>query len=233
MAKKLVAYYRVSTEKQERSGLGLGAQRHEVAQLAAREGATIIAEYTEAASAWKDSLKNRPQLQRAIDHATAAKATLVIAKLDRLARSVYVTQLLKRAGVSFMCCDMPSANSLTIDVIAAVNEDESKRISIRTRDAMAAAKREGRSFGTPANLRPEVARRGRELGAKAAHERAMTAYGHVAPVIAELSAAGKSYGSIAADLNARGYVTRRDRSWTKVQVARVLARSLATEASAA
>jgi DNA invertase Pin-like site-specific DNA recombinase len=224
MAKKLVAYYRVSTKKQERSGLGLGAQRFEVEALAAREGATIIADYTEAESAWKDSLKNRPQLQRAIDHAKAAKATLVIAKLDRLARSVYVTQLLKRTGASFTCCDMPNANSLTIDVISAVNEDESKRISERTRAAMADAKRDGRTFGTPANLRPEVAQRGRELGAKAAHERALTAYEHIAPVIAELSAAGKSNGSIAADLNARGYVTRRDRPWTKVQVARVLTR---------
>lgn len=226
MAKKLVAYYRVSTKKQERSGLGLEGQRHDVSTLATREGATIIAEYTEAESAWKDDLRNRPQLQRAIDHAKAAKATLVIAKLDRLARSVYVTQLLKRTGVSFACCDMPSANSLTIDVIAAVNEDESKRISDRTRSAMAAAKRQGRSFGTPANLRPEVAQRGRELGAKASRDHAAAAYEHIAPVIAELRASGKSNGSIAADLNARGYVTRRDRPWTRVQVARVLERWL-------
>ena len=231
MAKKLVAYYRVSTKKQERSGLGLDAQRHDVEQLAAREGRSIVADYTEAESAWKDSLENRPQLQRAIDHAKAANATLVIAKLDRLARSVYVTQLLKRTGVSFTCCDMPNANSLTIDVIAAVNEDESRRISARTRSAMAAAKRQGRSFGTPANLRPDAARLGRELGAKAARERAVTAYEHIAPVIAELSNAGKSNGQIAADLNARGYVTRRDRPWTKVQVARVLQRYAETAAA--
>jgi DNA invertase Pin-like site-specific DNA recombinase len=224
MAKKLVAYYRVSTKKQERSGLGLDAQRHDVEQLARREGRNVIADYTEAESAWKDSLQNRPELQKAISHAKAANATLVIAKLDRLSRSVYVTQLLKRTGVNFTCCDMPNANSLTIDVIAAVNEDESRRISVRTRSAMAAAKRQGRSFGTPANLCPDAAQIGRQLGAKAAHERALEAYEHIAPVIAELNAAGKSNGCIAADLNARGYVTRRDRSWTKVQVARVLSR---------
>lgn len=225
MAKKLVAYYRVSTKKQERSGLGLDAQRHDVEQLAAREGCTIIADYTEAESAWKDNLKKRPQLQKAIDHAMAAKATLVIARLDRLARSVSVTQELKRSGVSFTCCDMPAVNEVVIDIMAAINEDESRRISARTRSAMAEAKRRGRSFGTPANLSPNAARLGRELGARAARERAVTAYKHVAPLIVELNASGKSLGQIAADLNGRGLVTRRDRSWTKVQVARVLRRS--------
>ncbi len=225
MAKKLVAYYRVSTSKQERSGLGLDAQRHDVEQFAERERCDVLAAYTEAESAWKDSLQNRPELQKAIAHAKAANATLIIAKLDRLARSVYVTQLLKRAGVNFTCCDMPNANSLTIDVIAAVNEDESRRISVRTRAAMAAAKRQGRSFGTPANLRPEAAREGRALGAQAARENAARAYEHVTPVIADLRSSGKSNAQIAAELNARGYVTRRDRAWTQVQVGRLIARS--------
>jgi DNA invertase Pin-like site-specific DNA recombinase len=224
--KKIVAYYRVSTSKQERSGLGLDAQRHDVEKLARREGCEIIGTYTEAESARKDSLQNRPELSKAIAHARAANATLVIAKLDRLSRNVYMTQLLKRTGVHFTCCDMPDANSLTIDVIAAVNEEESKRISERTRAAMAAAKRQGRTFGTPANLSDEAARRGRLLGAHAARRKALAAYEHVTPVVAELHAAGASYGKIAAELNSRGYVTRRDRPWTPVQVARVLSRTL-------
>jgi hypothetical protein len=116
-------------------------------------------------------------------------------------------------------------NEVVIDIMAAINEDESRRISARTRSAMAEAKRRGRSFGTPANLSPNAARLGRELGARAARERAVTAYKHVAPLIVELNASGKSLGQIAADLNGRGLVTRRDRSWTKVQVARVLRRS--------
>src|SRR5579872_6555942 len=173
MGKKLVSYYRVSTAKQERSGLGLDAQRHDVEQFAKREGCEIVASYTEAESAWKDSLQNRPELQKAIAHAKAANATLVIAKLDRLARSVFVTQLLKRAGVRFTCCDMPNANSLTIDVIAAVNEDESRRISMRTRAAMEAAKRQGRCFGTPTNLHPAAATLGRRLGSEAARQHAL------------------------------------------------------------
>lgn len=223
MSKKLVAYYRVSTAKQERSGLGLEAQRHDVEEFTKREGRSIIGAYTEAESAWKDSLQNRPELQKAIAHAKAANATLVIAKLDRLARSVYVTQLLKRAGVHFTCCDMPNANSLTIDVIAAVNEDESRRISVRTKAAMDAAKRQGRRFGTPSNLRPDAASVGRLLGSQAAQRRARTAYEHVSPVIVELRGAGKSNAQIAAELNARGYVTRRQCQWNKVQVARVFA----------
>lgn len=223
MLTKIVAYYRCSTRQQQRSGLGLAAQRHDVERLAARENANILATYTEAESAWKDSLKNRPELQKAIAHAKAARAVLVIARLDRLARSVYVTQLLKRTGVKFMCCDMPTANELTIDVIAAVNEDESRRISVRTRTAMAAAKRDGRTFGTPENLSPEAARRGRKLGAVAAHERAVEFYSNVVTRIAELRASGLSNGHIARTLNAQGYVTRRNSQWTPVQVARALA----------
>jgi DNA invertase Pin-like site-specific DNA recombinase len=225
MAAKMVAYYRCSTKRQQRSGLGLDAQRHDVEQLAAGDGATIIAEYSEAESAWKDSLGNRPELQKAIAHAKAARATLVIAKLDRLARSVYVTQLLKRTGVAFTCCDTPYANPLTIDLLAAVNEDESRRTSARTRAAMAAAKRQGRVFGSPGNLRSDQARLGRALGAKAAHAKALAAYDHILPVIVELHALGKGIGEIARHLNDRGYVTRRGCEWNKVQVSRLLARA--------
>jgi DNA invertase Pin-like site-specific DNA recombinase len=222
MPKEFVAYYRCSTKRQERSGLGLEAQQHDVEALAANENALIIGQYLEAESAWKDSLKNRPRLQEAIDHALAANAVLVIARLDRLARSVYVTQLLKRTGVTFMCCDMPSANSLTIDVIAAVNEDESKRISIRTRAAMAAAKRQGRTFGNPENLSAESAREGRRLGAVAAHDKACESYKRVQPLVLKLKASGLSNGQIARELNAKRYKTRRKCPWTRVQVARVL-----------
>lgn len=222
MGKKLVAYYRCSTKRQRASGLGLAAQEHDVGALVASERATLIAEYTEAESAWKDSLHNRPKLQEAIDHALAANAVLVIAKLDRLARSVWVTQKLKRSGVRFTCCDIPNANELTIDLIAAVNEDESRRISARTRAAMAAAKRRGCSFGTPANLTAAAARRGRILGAKAAREAARSSYNRVKPLILRLKAQGLSNGQIAVELNHRSFETRRKCAWTRVQVARVL-----------
>jgi DNA invertase Pin-like site-specific DNA recombinase len=185
----------------------------------------LVAEYTEAESAWKDSLCNRPRLQEAVDHALAANAVLVIAKLDRLARSVWVTQMLKRSGVRFTCCDMPNANELTIDVISAVNEDESRRISARTKAAMAAAKRRGCRFGTPENLSAAAARRGRALGAKVAQEKAREAYARVQPIIVRLKNAGKSNAQIAAELNALAYETRRKCAWTKVQVSRVLQRA--------
>jgi DNA invertase Pin-like site-specific DNA recombinase len=224
MTKKLVAYYRVSTKRQQLSGLGLAAQRRDVATLAANDGATVVAEYTEAESAWKDTLNNRPQLQRAIAHAKAAHAVLVIAKLDRLARSVWVTQELKRGGIRFIACDNPNANELTIDLLSVINEDESRRISARTRAAMAAAKRQGRSFGTPGNLTRKAAQLGRDRGAKASHERAVKYYEHLTPIVAGLKASGKSLAQIAFDLNAQGYETRRKCPWTKVQVARILQR---------
>jgi DNA invertase Pin-like site-specific DNA recombinase len=223
MSAKYVCYYRVSTRSQFESRLGLDAQKHDVERYCA--SGTIVASYTEAESAWKDSLKNRPQLRKAVAHAKAAKAVLVIAKLDRLCRSVFVTQLLKRSGVQFACVDMPSANPLTIDIIAAVNEDESRRISMRTRAAMAAAKRNGRTFGTPANLNPTEAHQGRLLGAKAAREAATEAYEHIAPFVTSLKAKGASNTAIAHKLNELGYVTRRNCAWNIVQVARVLARA--------
>jgi DNA invertase Pin-like site-specific DNA recombinase len=224
MPKKIVAYYRCSTKRQERSGLGLEAQRHDVAVLAASERAALIAEYTEAESAWKDSLKNRPQLQEAINHALAANAVLAIARLDRLARSVWVTQLLKRSGVRFIACDNPNANELTVDLLAAISENESRSISVRTRAAMAAAKRRGCWFGTPGNLNAAAARRGRALGAQAARDKAREAYSRVAPVIFKLKRQGKSNGQVAQELNALSYETRRNCAWTRVQVARVLNR---------
>jgi DNA invertase Pin-like site-specific DNA recombinase len=222
---KIVAYYRVSTKQQQSSGLGLGAQRHDIAAYAARNSARVIGEYTEAESAWNDSIAKRPQLQAAIDHALAANARLVIGKLDRLARSVSVTQFLKDQGVRFTACDLESANELTVDLMTAVNADESRRISARTRAAMAEAKRRGRSFGTPGNLSPQHAAKGRILGAKAAHDKAAIAYKRVRPVISALRAQGFSLGKIADELNAREFVTRREYPWNKMQVQRVLARA--------
>lgn len=222
---KIVSYYRVSTKSQFTSGFGIEAQRHDVASFARRHNGRVIAEYTEAESAWNDHVEKRPQLQAAIDHANATGARLVIAKLDRLARSVKVTQKLKDERVKFTACDMESANELTIDIMTAVNADESRRISARTKAAMAAAKRLGRTFGTPGNLNAASARLGRKNGAKAAHEAAVAFYGHVSKVIVKLRASGLTLEAIADELNAREYETRRKCAWTKGQVSRVLARA--------
>jgi DNA invertase Pin-like site-specific DNA recombinase len=116
-AKKLVAYYRVSTKGQERSGLGLEAQKTAVAEYARQTGGVVIAEYTETETG---KTADRPNLAEAIGHTRLSAATLVIAKLDRLARNVHFTSGLMESGVEFVACDNPDANKLTIHLLAAM-----------------------------------------------------------------------------------------------------------------
>lgn len=224
MACRLVAYYRVSTTKQGEDGLGMDAQKHAVAQHVATTGCTLVGEYQDVETARKDDLRNRPGLRAAIAHAKRSRATLVIAKLDRLARSVYVTAELHRSGVEFVCCDMPQANRFTINILAAVAELESKMISERTKAGMAAAKARGVRFGNP-NLTREGILRGAAAAAITNRRLADEAYQDLAPLVREMHASGAKLDEIAAELNRRGHMTRRQRPWTKVQVLRVLARA--------
>ena len=145
-----IAYYRVSTQRQGASGLGLEAQRDAVHSFL--RGETPVQEYTEIESGRKTD-RDRPQLAAAITACHLYGATLVVAKLDRLARNAFFLHQLQHAGVKFVCCDMPDANDLSIHILAAVAEDEAKRISARTKASLAAAKRRGKRLGTPANLR--------------------------------------------------------------------------------
>ena len=150
---KYVAYTRVSTNMQGRDGLGIAAQHDAVARYAAEHGGEVVATYTEVESGAKHSLTNRPQLRDALAHAKRTKATLCIAKLDRLSRSVLFTAQLMSAGVEFVCVDNPHANRLTIQLLAVMAEHESRCISERTKAAMAAAKARGAVFGaTPETL---------------------------------------------------------------------------------
>jgi DNA invertase Pin-like site-specific DNA recombinase len=141
----IIAYYRVSTKRQGASGLGLEAQREAVRRYAEATHSTIKASYTEVESGKRG---DRPELLKALAHAKRSKATLVVAKLDRLSRNVAFTSTLMESGVHFLCCDMPSATHLTIHILAAVAEDEARRISERTRDALAVAKSKGKPLGS-------------------------------------------------------------------------------------
>src|SRR6266851_4255276 len=129
MATGIVAYVRVSTKGQGESGLGIEAQRAAVAAYAKQNGVDFMHWYSEVETG---KLADRPELAKALAHARRSKATLVVAKLDRLARNVAFTSALMRAGVDFLCCDNPHANKLTIHILAAVAEDEAERISART-----------------------------------------------------------------------------------------------------
>jgi DNA invertase Pin-like site-specific DNA recombinase len=221
---KLVAYYRVSDKrKQGIGGLGIDAQRAAVARFSVATGSKLIASYEEAESARHDNLKNRPQLRAAIAHAKRSGATLVIAKLDRLARSVLVTAELMQSGVEFVCCDNPHANRMTIQILAVMAEHESRQISERTRAAMAAAKANGATFGNP-HLRPSDQLAAAKAGAAANHRKALEAYEDLAPTMRELRTKGLSFQSIANELNRRGHTTRRQRPWGAMQVLTVMRR---------
>lgn len=225
----IVAYFRVSTKRQGESGLGLEGQQVAVEGHARQAGIPIVARYTEIETGKR---ADRPELARALAHARRSKATLVVAKLDRLARNVAFTSALMRSGVDFTACDNPHANKLTIHILAAVAEDEAERISQRTKAALAAAKARGKLLGSarPGHWKGrEDARlagldKARTVAAKAIRENANAAYADLAPAVAELRDKGLSLQAIADELNREGHTTRRGMPWNPVQVSRVLAR---------
>ncbi len=144
-APRFVAYHRVSTDKQGRSGLGLEAQRSAVEAHVAGARGTVTAAFIEVESGRR---KDRPQLAAALAAARVHRAVLVIAKLDRLARNVHFVSGLMESGVEFVAADMPTVNRLTVHILAAVAEEEARMISARTKAALAAAKA-GRDPGEP------------------------------------------------------------------------------------
>ena len=135
---RFVAYFRVSTDKQGVSGLGLEAQREAVSRHVAIAQGVIVAEFQEIESGKRN---DRPQIAAALAACRLRHATLVIAKLDRLARNVFFISSLQESGVDFVACDNPHATKLTIQVLAAVAEHEREAIAERTKAALAAVKR--------------------------------------------------------------------------------------------
>ena len=225
MDKKVVAYYRVSTEKQGASGLGIEAQHSYVAGHLQRTGSTLLREFTEVESGRNNE---RPELAKAIQFAKRSRATLVIAKLDRLARNVAFVANLMETQVQFESCDLPGANSMTVHVMAAVAENEAKAISQRTKDALAAARTRGTKLGahnpSAKPLRNVDRARGQERSARVNREKAVAEYADVLPIMKLKRDAGESLAAIANHLNDDGYVTRTGAAWSPVQVMRVLRR---------
>lgn len=209
---KFVAYERVSTARQGRSGLGLEAQRKAIEDFAASRNAAVIARFTEVESGKRN---DRPELDQALNLARLTGATLVIAKLDRLSRNAAFLLTLRDSGVRFLAVDMPEANDLTVGVMALVAQQEREAISRRTKEALAAAKARGVKLGNPNGaaalrrageggvaLRATVSCNADEFAAGLAEVvQAIRAEGHV------------SLRAIAAELNARGILTRRGGRW--------------------
>src|SRR4051812_11090590 len=145
-APTFVSYLRVSTAMQGASGLGLEAQREAIDRHVRQAGGKLLSEHIEIESGKKN---DRPEIAKALAAARAKRATLIIAKLDRLARNVAFISNLMESGVDFVAADMPMANRLTVHVLAAVAEHEREMISQRTKAALQAAKARGVKLGNP------------------------------------------------------------------------------------
>src|SRR6516162_9382564 len=221
---KFIAYYRVSTDKQGKSGLGLEAQRQAVANYLNGGDWKIIAEFTEVESGRRS---DRPQLDAALKAARLHRAAIVVSKVDRLTRSVAFLSRLLEANVDVRFADLPSIEGATgrfiLQQMASVAELEAGMISDRTKKALAAAKKRGTKLGGFRGFMP-TARMGK-LAAKALRERTEARAADLAPVIKELQAGGAtSLRAIAAGLNDRGIPTARGGEWSSPQVMRILER---------
>ena len=224
MCTKFVAYYRVSTAAQGKSGLGLEAQEAAVVAFIASKGedARLLASFVEIESGKRSD--NRPQLALAMEHARLTGGTLLIAKLDRLSRDAHFLLGLQKAGVKFVAVDMPEANELVVGLMALIAQAERQMISARTKAALAAAKARGVKLGNPrgaAHLRGL----GNPAGVAALKRGAMTRAEGLRATIEAIRAEGVvSANGIAGRLNEREIATPRGGRWSARTVSDVLAR---------
>lgn len=207
-----VTYIRVSTARQGASGLGLEAQRESVRQYLG--GRAVLREFVEIESGRR---ADRPELMKALALAKSKGAVLLVAKLDRLSRSVAFVSALMEAGVKFKACDMPEADEFTVNILAAVARREARLISERTRDALAAAKRRGVELGAtgPANLKRNLEER--KAAANAFAER-------LRREIRGMQAEEMTVAAMVRELNEKGITSARGGQWQSVQLGRVIAR---------
>lgn len=217
---KAIAYYRVSTQKQGASGLGLEAQRSSVEAYARANGLDIVAEFTEIETGTRK--RKRKEIYKAMSETQRVNGVLLIAKLDRLARNVHFISGLMESGVNFVAVDMPNVTKLTLHILAAVAEEEARLISARTKEALESARKRGVKLGAPQNMTPEAQR----AGATANKERAIEAYNSDIDYIRILrDEKHLSYRAIAEKLNARKKSTRKGKEFKAMTVKRLLDRA--------
>jgi DNA invertase Pin-like site-specific DNA recombinase len=211
---RFVLYRRVSTDEQGRSGLGLEAQKRDLElYLATREGAVVVADLVEVASGGKSE---RPVLAEALELCRKQKATLLVAKLDRLSRNVaFVAALLEDKSVSVVVASLPQASRFELHLYAALAEQERTFISQRTKAALAAAKERGVKLGGARHHLPDLNRTKQERVRKEAED--------LAPLLLPLRQAGKSHKAVAEQLNRAGVKTRTGGAFYAVKVGRLLA----------
>jgi DNA invertase Pin-like site-specific DNA recombinase len=206
-------YFRVSTGKQE---YGLDSQRAIVRRFVETQNGILEKEFSEVESG-KYSDSDRPQLAAALDYCKRNKATLVIAKLDRLARNAEFLLRLQNASVDFVCCDCPNADKFTVGILALVAQRERELISERTRLGLAAAKTKGVKLGTP---NPKKAVAAMVTANKSAKSEFIAKF---LPIIEEIKSAGvQTLQGIAECLNRRGIPTRSGKTWYPSSVRNVI-----------
>ena len=221
MSGKFVLYYRVSTQRQGLSGLGLEAQQSQALQYLQQVNGQAVEEFVEVESGRKD---DRPELRRAIELCQAWDATLLVAKFDRLSRDAHFLLGLQKSGIKFIAADNPQANELTVGILALVAQQEAKAISERTKAALAAAKARGVKLGGFKGyyLSDNDRQRSTEARTQAANDKAM----RLKPILDRVNPEGSlSLGKVAQVLNQEGVPTLSGRGqWNGKSVQRVYQR---------
>jgi DNA invertase Pin-like site-specific DNA recombinase len=222
MSQCAIAYYRVSTQRQGRSGLGLEAQRTAIARFAEAEAMTILQDYTEVETGkGADALDRRPQLAAALADARQHKCPIIVAKLDRLSRDVAFIAGLMASRVPFIVAELGAdADPFMLHLYAALAEKERRMISERTVAALASRRSHGARLGNPVNANAAAAK-GRATSLREADRFAAT----VIPIVQSIRQSGvTSLRGIAVALNNRGIRTARGGQWQVSNVRNVLAR---------
>ena len=214
--KKAISYLRVSTREQGESGLGLEAQRKSVKTFAQANDFQVLREFQDIESGKHNE---RPGLRHALEEARARKATLIIAKLDRLSRNASFIMALRDSKVDFIACDLPQANTLTVGIMALLAQQERELISSRTKAALDALRARGVKLGSPKNNLTDETRR---KAAKTKREIALAAANGSLRHALTARKAGYTLAKIAQELNDSGRTARRGGPWTASQVARLL-----------
>jgi DNA invertase Pin-like site-specific DNA recombinase len=218
-----IAYLRVSTQRQQRSGLGIEAQRAAIARFAEAEGISLVGEYIEAETGkGADALDRRPQLAAALAAAKSAKCCVVVSKLDRLSHDVAFVAGLMAQKVPFIVAELGrDAHPFMLHLYAALAEKERRLISERTKAALAAKRAAGAKLGNPMNTK-EAAQFGREAQAATADKDVRELF----PFLTSLRAGGiTSIGATTKALNQRGIRPPRGGRWHASSVSNLLARA--------
>lgn len=222
---KVISYLRVSTDKQGKSGLGIAAQQKAIEEYVSGGRYSVVASFTEVESGKRN---DRPKLQEAIAASRLHKATLVVAKVDRLTRSVGFLHKLIDAGVDVRFCDLPqlegAVGRFMLTQMVAVAELEAGFISKRTKDALASAKARGTKLGGNRGHLHKVQRIASVAGVVARSTKANSRANDLAPIIRDQMSQGLSLRAIGSHLDTLGIRTARGSTWTAAAVQRVIRR---------